>query len=65
MKVTTVHNTLAGVVQMYTELLEDQARENQELRQGMLTLRMENDRLVAMIEAKKKLDEERTMEKAQ
>lgn len=49
MKVTTVHNAVAGMVQMYSELLEEQVKENIELKNQLRGYVVENERAAADI----------------
>jgi len=51
MKVTTVHNAVAGMVQMYSELLEEQVRENMELKNQLRGYVVENERAAADLKA--------------
>lgn len=52
MKVTTVHNAFAGMVQMYSELLEEQVKENIELRNQLRGYIVESERRKAEEAAK-------------
>lgn len=52
MKVTTVHNAFAGMVQMYSELLEEQVRENMALKSELRGYVVEAERRKAEEAAK-------------